>query len=46
MRAGKINFAEVFVYAGIIAVLLGWRVQQFLRKMRLQPTYGVGGKLS
>ena len=26
MRAGKNNFAEVFVYAGILAVLLGWRV--------------------
>jgi sulfoxide reductase heme-binding subunit YedZ len=25
MRAGKNNFAEVFVYAGILAVLLGWR---------------------
>ena len=25
MRAGKNNFAEVFVYAAIIAVLLGWR---------------------
>ena len=26
MRAGKNNFAEVAVYAAIIAVLLGWRV--------------------
>lgn len=26
MRAGKNNFTEVFVYAGILAVLLGWRV--------------------
>ena len=26
MRAGKNNFAEVFVYAGILAVLLGWRL--------------------
>ncbi|WP_295855801.1 protein-methionine-sulfoxide reductase heme-binding subunit MsrQ [uncultured Xylophilus sp.] len=26
MRAGKNNFAEVYVYAAIIAVLLGWRV--------------------
>jgi len=26
MRAGKNNFADVFVYAGILAVLLGWRV--------------------
>jgi sulfoxide reductase heme-binding subunit YedZ len=26
MRAGKNNFAEVAVYAGILGVLLGWRV--------------------
>jgi sulfoxide reductase heme-binding subunit YedZ len=26
MRSGKKNFSEVFVYAGILAVLLGWRV--------------------
>jgi sulfoxide reductase heme-binding subunit YedZ len=26
MRAGKNNFAEVFVYSAIIASLLGWRV--------------------
>ena len=37
MRAGKNNFAEVFVYAGIIAVLLGWRVQQYVKKKKLQP---------
>ena len=36
MRAGKNNFTEVFVYAAIIAVLLGWRVAQFLKKKRLQ----------
>nr|WP_315430129.1 protein-methionine-sulfoxide reductase heme-binding subunit MsrQ [uncultured Albidiferax sp.] len=36
MRAGKNNFAEVAVYAAIIAVLLGWRVQQFLKKKGLQ----------
>lgn len=28
MRAGKNNFAEVAVYALILAVLLGWRVQR------------------
>ncbi|WP_309678528.1 protein-methionine-sulfoxide reductase heme-binding subunit MsrQ [Polaromonas sp.] len=38
MRAGKNNFAEVFVYAAIIAVLLGWRLQQYLKKKRPQPT--------
>ena len=26
MRAGKRDFAEVFVYAGVIGVLLGWRL--------------------
>ncbi|MDO8458402.1 MAG: protein-methionine-sulfoxide reductase heme-binding subunit MsrQ [Burkholderiaceae bacterium] len=38
MRAGKNNFTEVFVYAAIVALLLGWRVQQFLRKKKLQPS--------
>jgi methionine sulfoxide reductase heme-binding subunit len=28
MRAGKNNFAEVAVYALILALLLGWRVQR------------------
>lgn len=28
MRSGKNDFAEVFVYAGIIAALLGWRLWQ------------------
>ena len=37
MRAGKNNFTEVFVYAGIVAALMGWRVQNFLRKNRLKP---------
>ena len=43
MRAGKNNFNEVFVYAAIIAVLLGWRVAQFLKKKRLQRTQGLRG---
>ena len=34
MRAGKNNFAEVFVYTAIIAVLLGWRVRQYLIKKK------------
>ena len=34
MRAGKNNFAEVFVYAAIIAVLLGWRVRQYILKKK------------
>ncbi|MES2944897.1 MAG: protein-methionine-sulfoxide reductase heme-binding subunit MsrQ [Pseudomonadota bacterium] len=36
MRAGKNNFAEVFVYAAIVALLLGWRLQQYIRKKRPQ----------
>jgi methionine sulfoxide reductase heme-binding subunit len=35
MRAGKNDFAEVFVYAAILATLLGWRVAQFVKKKRL-----------
>ena len=34
MRAGKNNFAEVGVYAAIVAVLLGWRVVNTLRRRR------------
>jgi sulfoxide reductase heme-binding subunit YedZ len=34
MRAGKNDFAEVFVYAAIIAMLLGWRVWNFARNKR------------
>ncbi|KQW01407.1 sulfite oxidase [Rhizobacter sp. Root1221] len=32
MRAGKNDFAEVGVYAAIVAVLLGWRVLERLRR--------------
>lgn len=32
MRAGKNNFTEVFVYAAILSVLLGWRVVQRAQK--------------
>ncbi len=46
MRAGKNNFAEVAVYAAIIAVLLGWRLAQFLKKKRLQPNKLVREQLS
>ncbi len=31
MRAGKNDFAEVAIYAAIIAVLLGWRLRRWLR---------------
>ncbi|MEC5213780.1 sulfoxide reductase heme-binding subunit YedZ [Polaromonas sp. CG_9.5] len=34
MRAGKNNFAEVFVYAAIVAALLGWRVWNAWTKSR------------
>jgi len=34
MRAGKNNFAEVGVYAAIVAVLLGWRVLNAVRARR------------
>ncbi len=35
MRAGKNDFAEVAVYALILGVLLGWRVQQAWQKKTL-----------
>lgn len=37
MRAGKNNFAEVFVYAGVLAALMGWRFWQFLSQKRVKP---------
>ena len=45
MRSGKNDFAEVFVYAAIIAVLLGWRVLKFFNKKRLQSFPAVRQKL-
>jgi sulfoxide reductase heme-binding subunit YedZ len=32
MRAGKNNFAEVFVYAAVLGLLLGWRAVVFSKK--------------
>ena len=32
MRSGKNDFAEVFVYAVVLALLMGWRIQNYLRK--------------
>ncbi len=46
MRAGKNNFAEVFVYVGIVAVLLGWRVWNFASKKRLSRNTIVRNQLS
>ena len=37
MRAAKNNFTEVFVYAAVIAILLGWRLVRFLREKRSLP---------
>jgi methionine sulfoxide reductase heme-binding subunit len=34
MRAGKNDFAEVAVYAAILATLLGWRVAQLVKKRK------------
>jgi sulfoxide reductase heme-binding subunit YedZ len=34
MRSAKNNFGEVAVYAAILAVLLGWRVREYVRKRR------------
>ena len=37
MRAGKNDFAEVFVYALILGLLLGWRLIRFIRKQAVAP---------
>ena len=41
MRAGKNNFAEVFVYAAILGVLLGWRVFEAWKKRQRQAPFGL-----
>ncbi len=48
MRAGKNDFVEVFVYAAIVALLLGWRLVQYLKKKKkwLQPLHALRGKVS
>lgn len=38
MRAGKNDFSEVFVYALILATLLGWRLIRFMKKKRLRAS--------
>ncbi|TXT41644.1 MAG: ferric reductase-like protein transmembrane component-like protein [Comamonadaceae bacterium] len=35
MRAGKNDFAEVAVYAAVLAILLGWRLSRFINKNSL-----------
>jgi len=42
MRAGKNDFAEVFVYAAIISALLGWRVWNFARNKRAPRPVAAG----
>ena len=37
MRSGKNDFNEVFVYAAILAALLGWRVVQWFQKKQQHP---------
>jgi methionine sulfoxide reductase heme-binding subunit len=44
MRAGKNDFAEVFVYAAIVALLLGWRVWNFA-KSRKTPRPAPAGRV-
>jgi sulfoxide reductase heme-binding subunit YedZ len=36
MRAGKNNFAEVLVYAAVLALLLAWRIWRRWRQTRQQ----------
>ncbi len=47
MRSGKNDYAEVAVYAAVVAVLLGWRVVRWLRQraagQRLRVTGGASG---
>jgi len=38
MRSAKSNYAEVAVYAAVIAVPLGWRVADRLRSLRIQSS--------
>jgi sulfoxide reductase heme-binding subunit YedZ len=42
MRAGKNNFSEVFVYVGIVAVLLAWRVWDATRKRKARAAGAAG----
>ncbi|WP_296495318.1 protein-methionine-sulfoxide reductase heme-binding subunit MsrQ [Rhodoferax sp.] len=39
MRAGKNDFAEVAVYAAVLAVLLGWRLWRYLEKDGLKRLF-------
>lgn len=37
MRAGKNNFTEVFVYAAMLGLLLGWRLTRFIHQQWRRP---------
>lgn len=41
MRAAKNNLIEVAVYAGILGVLLVWRLERFWKKKRSLPTQAI-----
>ena len=46
MRSGKNDFNEVFVYAAILAALLGWRVVQWWsKKQKKQQNTGKDGEM-
>ena len=45
MRAGKNDFAEVFVYAAIIGSLLGWRIWGLFKERSLKRAPDNAGKL-
>jgi methionine sulfoxide reductase heme-binding subunit len=45
MRAGKNNFAEVAVYAAILALLLGWRMKKYIKNSR-KPSPNMREQLS
>lgn len=42
MRAGKNNFAEVFVYGAVLGALLGWRLVQKIKKVVQQNRSAFG----
>ncbi len=46
MRAGKNNFGEVAVYAAVLAVLLGWRLREYLKRKWAPPAAAGSSGLS
>ncbi|MFN3570973.1 MAG: sulfite oxidase heme-binding subunit YedZ [Polaromonas sp.] len=46
MRSGKNDFAEVAVYAVVLALLLGWRVREYVKKKRPSRPPAVREQLS